>query len=103
MWAVRRIGGHAWLVLERDPRGSGVFFDRVIVLVPGFAAVGGSAHEQSVARGVVRPVIFCPQLIEAQVGDDRGPFGVIGRRHIAGALVVGGFGVVGNGPGGAAI
>src|SRR5579864_6610000 len=65
--ALRIVGHDVWLVFKRNPRRTWLFRDRDMMRLPGFSAIERSPHKDSVARGVMRPVIERTQLVESDV------------------------------------
>ncbi len=81
--AVRVVGHHVRLVLERNPRRGRVLNHRDVLRLPRHSSVERTPNENAVARGVMRPVIGRAQLVERDVAQNRVPAIVVRHRYVA--------------------
>src|ERR1700727_1859677 len=86
--ALRVVRNDVGLVLERNPRLAGLFGDRNVIRLPGFATVERAAHKNSIASGAMCPVVEGTELVESDVADEGVSLIVKDRRHVARDTIV---------------
>src|ERR1700735_477737 len=78
--ALRVVCDDVGFVLERNAGLAGLFGDRNVIRLPGFAAVERAAHENSIAGGAMCPVVKGAEFVESDVADESVPLIVKDRR-----------------------